>query len=127
VLTQGSPPPTWSILQGPPGALVNGSGLVSGWTTSSFGDFTFNVQAINSEGSDTESWVVRVLSRFDFDEDGDVDTSDFAHVQTCFSGDGFPTDSGCADADANADGDVDTFDFNTFLPCLAGADQPPGC
>ncbi len=128
-LTQGSPAPTWTLLVGPAGATVNANGLVSGWTPSAanFGDVAFTVRASNSEGSDTVSWTVCVLSRLDFDSDRDVDQADFAHVQKCFSGDGFQYDAGCSDADANADGDVDSSDFNTFLPCLLGANITPGC
>jgi hypothetical protein len=126
VLTQGSPAPTWSILQGPGGASVNADGLVS-WSASGLGDFTFNVQAVNTEGSDTESWVVRVLSRYDFDLDGDADSTDFGHLQNCFSGIGIAYGPGCSDSDADSDGDVDSTDFTLFLPCMLGAKNVPGC
>jgi len=63
-LVAGTPAPTWSILQGPPGAQVDSTGKVAGWTPSA-GDmgrtFTFEVQATNSAGSDTETWQVKVL------------------------------------------------------------------
>jgi hypothetical protein len=128
-LTQGSPAPTWSVVQGPVGLLVNGAALVSGWTPSAanLGDHLIEIQASNSQGSDTEIWVVRVLSVFDFNLDGDVDLNDFGHLQTCFSGSGVPFGAGCEDADSNSDGDVDSSDFNTFLPCLTGSDRVPGC
>jgi hypothetical protein len=128
-LTQGSPTPTW-LLTAPGTTLsINTNGFVSGWTpgAGTFGDFAVQAQAINSEGSDTESWTIRVLSRFDLDLDGDVDASDFAILQRCFSGDTLPYLSGCGSDDFDGDGDVDTSDFTTFLPCMHGPDQVPGC
>ena len=89
-LSQGSPAPSWSVVQGPAGLQVSAAGLVSGWTPgpTEFGSFVFEIEASNSEGSDTESWVVRVVSWSDFDLDGDVDQSDFGFFQKCVSGDG---------------------------------------
>ncbi len=63
----------------------------------------------------------------DFDGDTDIDQSDFAHIQNCYSGDAMPYGTGCDDTDLDDDGDVDITDFNAFLPCLAGADHTPGC
>ncbi|MFQ6049303.1 MAG: dockerin type I domain-containing protein, partial [Phycisphaerae bacterium] len=62
-LTQGTAPVTWILLQGPAGASVDSSGLVSGWTPlpSQLGsDVSFEVQASNVAGSDTEAWQVHV-------------------------------------------------------------------
>ncbi len=61
----------------------------------------------------------------DFDDDSDVDQCDFAHMQICFSGDGFAYGPGCADADRDGDGDVDTADFVRFQTCMGGANLPP--
>ena len=122
---------TWSVVQGPPGTQVSGSGLVSGWisTLGNIGQsFNFQIQANNPDGSDIESWNVDVqYPNTDFDEDGDCDQADFAHLQACFSGSAIPNASGCADADIDSDGDVDQADFNAFLPCMNGANRPPGC
>jgi hypothetical protein len=63
----------------------------------------------------------------DFDADGDVDQSDFAFLQTCYSGDAVAFTTACIDADVDVDGDVDGIDFGSFVTCLAGADQVPGC
>jgi hypothetical protein len=63
----------------------------------------------------------------DFDGDGDVDQSDFGHMQICFSGPTIPYGPGCADADLDTNNDVSSADLNTFLNCLTGADKPPGC
>jgi len=62
VLTQGNPWPTWLMVQGPSGAQINMKGQVS-WTPTSadIGQTrTFEVQATNTHGSDTETWQVTV-------------------------------------------------------------------
>ncbi len=128
-LSQGHPAPTWSLTLGPPGAAISAAGQVSGWTpgAGSFGNYNFTAQATNPLGSDSKSWVVRVLSRTDFDQDGDTDLSDFAFMQRCFSGDAYPHEQGCDAPDLDLDGDVDTFDFAAFVPCMRGTAQTPGC
>jgi|GEM_PF-2878401 len=63
---------------------------------------------------------------WDFDGDGDVDVSDFAHFQACFNGPGVAPASGClVDADADDDGDVDVGDFAAFQVCFNGPGRPP--
>jgi predicted amidohydrolase len=129
-LSQGSPPPTWSLVTGPSGAEVDAVGRVSGWTpvAGQIGSLhTFEVRAENIEDSDTETWVVRVTSRADLDFDGDADQVDFGLFQRCLSGSGVAFGSGCAPADLDGSGTVDPDDFNLFWPCLAGSDQLPGC
>jgi hypothetical protein len=63
----------------------------------------------------------------DFDLDGDVDQTDFAHLQMCFSGSGQTYSPGCSDADLDFNGSVDASDFQTFAACMAGENQSPGC
>ncbi len=63
----------------------------------------------------------------DYDDDGDVDQSDFSHLQNCFSGEAFPSMPGCLDADLDGDHDVDPYDFARFLNCMRGPNMPPGC
>ncbi len=66
----------------------------------------------------------------DFDHDNDVDLSDFAVLQICFSGDGIPqTDPACAAARLDADPDVDAGDFDYFQGCASGPTLPvdPNC
>jgi hypothetical protein len=75
-------------------------------------------------------WSFKTASvpRADFDGDGDVDQTDFGHLQNCFFVDiSVPTSSGCEDADLTGSGNVDSADFTTFLPCFGGANRPPGC
>ncbi len=61
----------------------------------------------------------------DFDDDGDVDLSDFARLQRCFSGTVLPYGPECEAADLNGDFAVDGGDFQLFLACLGGPDHAP--
>ena len=62
----------------------------------------------------------------DFDDDGDVDQSDYGHLQACFSGQGIAQpDAGCADAKLDADSDVDKDDVQIFLDCMSGPNVEP--
>jgi len=117
------------VVQGPEGAQVSPTGLVSGWTPglTDFGSFVFEIEATNSEGSDTEAWVVQVVSWSDLDLDGDVDQTDFGLFQKCLSGDGLGYVDGCENADLQEDGDVDALDFQILQSCMNGADRPPRC
>ncbi len=57
----------------------------------------------------------------DFDEDGDVDHADFAHLQRCMTGaDAGPPDGICVAADLDVDCDVDADDFALFAQCASG-------
>jgi len=62
-VSQGSPV-TWSLLEGPTGAVIDpNTGRVSGWTPSDYQmglSFHFKVQATNPYGNDTEEWNVTV-------------------------------------------------------------------
>ncbi|NLX15155.1 MAG: hypothetical protein GXY44_16115 [Phycisphaerales bacterium] len=130
VLTHGTPPITWSVLQGPVGLQVSSNGLVSGWTPNS-GEAgsspTIEIQASNTIGSDTVSWQILVLSRMDFDQDGDVDLEDFGVLQACLSGTNVPYQAGCEHANLDGDIDVDGVDVSIFLNCMGGPNRPPGC
>ncbi|HQA00676.1 MAG TPA: family 10 glycosylhydrolase, partial [Phycisphaerae bacterium] len=55
---------TWTLVEGPPGAVINGQGQISGWfpQVSQIGQlFTFTVRATGPDGSDDETWQVRVV------------------------------------------------------------------
>jgi hypothetical protein len=67
------------------------------------------------------------LSPGDFDGDSDVDSSDFGHLQNCFSDISGSIDAGCQNADLNEDNSVNDLDFDLFLDCLAGPNISPGC
>jgi len=64
VLSQGTAD-TWTLVQGPPGAVVNAYGRVAGWhpTTGDIGQtVAFTVRATNSVDADEESWGVVATS-----------------------------------------------------------------
>jgi hypothetical protein len=128
-LIQGNmPPPSWSLLQGPVGAQIDGSGRINGWTPTvdQIGNlYSFQVEANNVYGSDMETWQVRVKSRGDLDDDGDADQSDFGLFQKCMSGNSQLYASGCGNADLNGDGFVDSLDLTIFLGCMAGPNIAP--
>jgi hypothetical protein len=63
----------------------------------------------------------------DFDFDNDVDQTDFATLQRCFSGSGIAVTPGCEASDLDTDLDVDSGDLSVFLNCMGGANQTPGC
>ncbi len=66
----------------------------------------------------------------DFDGDGDVDMSDYGHVQGCRTGDGQgPPAPGCENADLDHDDDVDADDIAILLVCFSGPGDPvdPAC
>ncbi len=64
-------------------------------------------------------------SRADFDDDGDVDLDDHAHLQACLSGAGIPqNDPLCHDARLDNDSDIDASDLALFVTCLSGSQIP---
>lgn len=66
----------------------------------------------------------------DFDHDGDVDLTDFGHLQTCYSGPGVAQNApACFNARFDLDADVDQDDFGLFQSCLSGANvaADPAC
>jgi hypothetical protein len=129
VLSQGTAPITWTVLQGPAGTQVT-SGLVSGWTpsTAQAGNLhTIQIRAANTKGNHSVTWQVRVTWTGDSNFDYDVDQDDFGVFQLCFSGAGIPHPSGCDWADLDEDGDVDAGDFTLFQICMKGPNQTPGC
>jgi predicted amidohydrolase len=122
------PWPTWTLLEGPAGARLDAGGRISGWVpgVELIGSLhTFQVSAANANGSDTESWQVRVLSRADLDGDGDVDQSDFGLFQLCVSGKGEPLQAGCNASDLTGDGDVDEDDLAVLSDSMNGPGAPP--
>lgn len=56
----------------------------------------------------------------DFDQDRDVDQTDYGHLQACLKGSGQPAAADCLDADLDGDNDVDPNDVTEFLGCLSG-------
>lgn len=61
----------------------------------------------------------------DFDQDGDVDHSDFGHFQVCLTGPGTAqTLPACLPARLDNDEDVDLDDFGIFQRCFSGPGKP---
>ena len=77
------------------------------------------------------SWSFTALpTPADFDGDGDVDLSDFGHIQACLTGRGVRvTDPNCFGCIFDGDYDVDGDDVREFLKCMSGANIPadPDC
>ncbi|MEZ6084407.1 MAG: exo-alpha-sialidase [Phycisphaerae bacterium] len=57
----------------------------------------------------------------DFDEDGDVDLSDYGRFKDCFAGPAAGYGQNCSCFDWDADGDVDLSDFAEFQNAFTGA------
>lgn len=89
-----------------------------------------NVAGTLEDGTEfSASDCVLIVPQSDFDEDNDVDQSDFGHLQACYRGPMKGYSYGCEDADIDEDGDVDISDFGRFQRCLSGAnkDVDPEC
>jgi hypothetical protein len=75
--------------------------------------------------------TIQVVPRMgDFDNDGDVDQSDFGRFQACFTAPFVAqTDPECDEALLDGDSDVDQDDYAIFQACMSGADVPasPDC
>lgn len=66
----------------------------------------------------------------DFDDDRDVDQSDFGYLQACLAGaEVVQPLPDCVAADMNDDGHVDAYDVTLFLQCMSGPNVPgdPNC
>lgn len=116
-------------------ASVPGAESTTGWNLNSVGDVGLHAHRTNLGPWIAYSSVraaVRVMVESsvaaDFDEDGDVDLSDFGYFLGCYNGPNHPpAQSGCEPADLDDDGDADLADFGLFLPCFNGPDRPPAC
>lgn len=81
-------------------------------------------------GARVDNFVARVIQagllQADYDDDGDIDQTDFGHVQACLSGPLSPQLLGeCQDARFDDDSDVDGADVQLFLGCLSGPGVSP--
>lgn len=62
----------------------------------------------------------------DFNQDNDVDKTDYAIFSGCLTGPGVgPVEWSCRAADFDHDSDVDQADFGVFQRCLSGENVPP--
>ncbi len=69
------------------------------------------------------------LAPADFDQDGDVDSDDFAHLQACYTENGTTATPDCRDADLTRDLYVSSQDLDLFEKCHSGPAVPadPDC
>lgn len=73
--------------------------------------------------------TVKPIVIADLDHDCDVDNSDYALFEPCFTGPAEPINTGCGDEDFDLDADVDQEDFGILQRCYSGDGNPPdaGC
>lgn len=60
----------------------------------------------------------------DVDRDGDVDQTDFGHLQRCISPLGMGIDPSCSCFDRDADGEIGAHDIEAFIVCQSGPSIP---
>ncbi|MGQ9648792.1 MAG: hypothetical protein ACUVXJ_01630 [Phycisphaerae bacterium] len=94
-------------------------------------DITIVVYGENSDAVDAgvhvDELLLRVGAKFwpDVDDDGDIDQTDFASFQRCYTGsEAGSLSEGCERFDREADLDVDAADFEAFEKCSTGAGVP---
>ncbi len=92
--------------------------------------YFWRIDEVNAGGVTTGpvwSFTTGAFSLADLDTDNDVDSSDFAIMQGCFTPVSSIVSGPCTIADLNHDFAVDGNDVVIFLPCMTGANLPPGC
>jgi hypothetical protein len=85
--------------------------------------------AVNSPRELTVTLNIETV-RPDFDGDGDVDQSDFGHLQECLTSPAMPQPSpACLNANLNIEAAVDVYDMAILLGCMSGDGIPAaaGC
>ena len=92
------------------------------------GTYTVTLKVTGPEGNDTmtrTNYIQVNPIKADFDTDGDVDQTDFGHLQECYTGPGAPiSDPNCESTDLDNDNDVDQNDFALIQQCISGANTP---
>jgi PKD repeat protein len=82
---------------------------------------------ITGNGTDSETKTNYITVRpqpGDFDEDGDVDSTDFGSMQACLTGSGIQqSDPQCSQALIDGDTDADANDVALFVGCFTGPNQ----
>jgi hypothetical protein len=93
------------------------------WAGAGKGAHSLTARATDNDGATTTSSPIQITVKGvpgDFDNDSDVDQSDFGYLQTCLAGNlGVP--AGCEDADLNGDNQVNNTDASIFVGCMSGA------
>ncbi len=78
----------------------------------------------NGAGTATSDAANLIVLSPDFDLDGDVDLTDFAHLQICMGTDYPATVPACADTNLDGDIHVNNSDMVKFINCLSGPQVP---
>ena len=118
---------TWDFGDGGVSSVQNPQHTFATWGTF---DVQLEIQATGGPFSITKPVDVGVPIPSDFDQDGDVDLSDFGMMQTCLTAPGEPQlDPACQAMRLDIDQDVDQDDLALFLSCISGAGIPaaPNC
>ena len=131
MLSQGTEPITWTLVQGPENMIIDSSTGVVKWANSTIegNPHMITIMASNEIGSDTTTWSLEVVSNIyfkDIDEDGYGNPLDW--LQSASQPDGYVTnDLDCNDSDPLQhpgqtwfkDADNDGFsDSTTWVGCL---------
>lgn len=83
-----------------------------------------------SPGRPVDAYGCNAFIPGDFDDDADVDLTDFAHLQLCLMGNmAVQTDPNCQNAKLTNDDFVDADDVAVFMRCMSGSGVPadPAC
>jgi len=80
---------------------------------------------ITLSGLEVDANGCSAFIRGDFDRDGDVDQTDFGHLQACMTGELVTqTDPNCQDAKLDGNDGIGSGDLAVFLRCRSGANMP---
>ena len=113
-----SEPETWTFVEWRVDEYVTPTNEVRVRFTAS--DETNNslVEALVDDFVATMDECTQPMGNGDFDEDDDVDLTDFARFQECFEQ--YPLPSACGPGDMNGSGRVDATDYALFVDALEG-------
>jgi hypothetical protein len=115
-----------------------GEGLAGAAITDEFNNGAFLFAAVhNIVNGNGQGWIDSVKACVDCplatdcpnpfadaDADGDVDQTDFAQLQACFTGTGGGIPGGCGCLDHDGSGSIDSPDLDAFEICATGAGIP---
>jgi hypothetical protein len=131
---------TWTMVSGslPAGIEMSSDGHIYGRTTEA-GTYPFTILLEDDVSSRTKDFELTIAGpccnypSVDQDGDGDVDQSDFAAIQLCYTDSGDPNlafdPEMCHCFDLDLDLDIDSADLETFEACASGPGIPavPSC
>lgn|GEM_PF-1077244 len=115
-----NPISAWTLDAGPSDMTIDPSTGVVSWNEPVPSDTPYQVtiRAINTAGTDTESWQLSVVAG-DLTGDGVVDSNDLPGLTTCLTGPSGGVPAGCGCGDTDADDDVDLADISNYQTAIA--------